>query len=216
MTLLHELRNPLAPLLGAANVLRTSPSEDSRRMAEVIARQTEVLRRLIEEAQSATHDVNERLLVSPVGLTNAIRAVVDGLQDDASRRVLSLRFVEPPCDIVVEADRERLQQMLLNLISNAIKYTPQHGHVTVSATVEADGAAIRVEDDGIGIAPESVRHIFDLFTRERSDDVEAASGLGVGLAVVRKLASLHKGSVEARSQGKGKGSVFTLQLPLKQ
>jgi len=72
------------------------------------------------------------------------------------------------------------------------------------------------KNDGIGIAPENVRHIFDLFTRERSDDVEAVSGLGVGLAVVRRLASLHKGSVEARSPGKGKGSVFTLQLPLKQ
>jgi signal transduction histidine kinase len=103
---------------------------------------------------------------------------------------------------------------VLNLLSNAIKYTRSAGHVTVSATIEGEMAVIRVDDDGEGIARENLERVFDLFTRE--DDNQAVPGYGIGLAVVKRLAWLHGGFVEARSPGKGLGSQFTLQLPLTQ
>ena len=215
-TLVHEMRNPLAPILNAARLVGGEASEDTKsRMLAVIVRQTEVMQRLLAGATPrATWPAGERLTVRGIVLQDALRAAVDALQADAQAKGLALALVCPPAPVAIEVDPPRLQQMVLNLVSNAIKYTRGGGHVTVSATIEGEMAVIRIDDDGEGIAEDNLERVFDLFTRE--DDNPPVPGFGVGLAVVKRLAWLHGGFVEARSPGKGLGSQFTLQLPLKQ
>jgi signal transduction histidine kinase len=146
-------------------------------------------------------------------LQDALRTVVDGFAPAAAAAGVQLQLVVLPEPVHIDADPDRLHQMVLNLVANAMKYTPAGGHVTVSSSVEGDLAVIRVDDDGIGIEKDNLERVFDLFVRERTgDDVP---GFGVGLAVVKRLATLHGGFVEARSPGRGLGSQFSLQLPLK-
>ena len=218
LTLLHELRNPVGPLLTAAHLLRQDIPVDARRnTADVVVRQTEVLKRLLDDAGLDVTRHGQRPRFRRLVLQDALFAAVDGFRDEAHRRQIELQLIPPPAPIELDADPDCLQQMLLNLMSNAMKYSKSHGRVSVSATVEGELALIRVEDDGVGIAPENVERIFDLFTREPPNDAVAAPlGSGIGLAVVKRLASLHGGFVEARSPGRGQGSIFLLQLPLKQ
>jgi signal transduction histidine kinase len=213
-TLVHELRNPLAPIVNAVNMLDSPAGDDVKaRMLGVIVRQTEVIQRVLDEAGQKLVERREPLHVRPVVLQEALRAGVDAMAPDARAKAIEMVLVCPPVPVTIEVDPARLQQMVLNLLSNSIKYTPPGGHVTVSASVEGEMAVIRVDDDGEGIAQENLERVFDLFTRE--DDHAAVPGFGIGLAVVKRLARIHGGFVEARSPGKGGGSQFTLQLPLK-
>jgi PAS domain S-box-containing protein len=213
-TLVHELRNPLGPIVNAARIVESEESAElKRRMLSVIVRQTEVIARVLDEAGQRWQARGEPLHVRTVVLQDALRASVDALMIDARNKGLELALVCPPTPVSIEVDPARLQQMVLNLLSNAIKYTPGGGHVTLSASVESDMAVVRVDDDGEGIARENIERVFELFTRE--DDKAAVPGFGIGLAVVKRLAWMHGGFVEARSPGKGEGSQFTLQLPLK-
>jgi signal transduction histidine kinase len=213
-TLVHELRNPLGPIVNAARIVESDAgAELKQRMLGVIVRQTEVLHRVLDEAGQKLLARGEPLHVRPVVLQDALRASLDALMPDASDKGVALALVCPPTQVTLEVDPARLQQMVLNLLSNAIKYTPRGGHVTVSASVEGEMSVVRVDDDGEGIAQENIERVFELFTRE--DSTAAVPGFGVGLAVVKRLAWMHGGFVEARSPGKGAGSQFTLQLPLK-
>lgn len=212
-TLVHEVRNPLAPMVNAARVIESDASDDvKRRMLAVIARQAEVIQHVLSEAQQPAVVRPEPPNVRAVVLQDALRTSVDSLMFDARAKDIHLALVCPPTPVSLDVDPTGLQQMLMNLLSNAIKYTPREGHVTVSASVEGDMAVVRVDDDGAGIAPENIDRVFELFTREGAND--EVPGMGVGLAVVKRLAWLHGGFVEARSPGKGAGSQFTLQLPL--
>lgn len=212
-TLVHELRNSVAPIAHAVRVIDSEVGDEfKQRMLQVIGRQAEVMRQVLAEA-SETVMHGEPLHARPVILQDALRSSIDSLLFDASAKGLELALVCPATPVTLEADPVRLQQMVVNLLSNAIKYTRGGGHVTVSASVEGDMVVVRVDDDGDGIAPENLQRVFELFTREESN--EAIPGMGVGLAVVKRLAWLHGGFVEARSPGKGAGSQFTLQLPLK-
>ena len=214
-TLVHELRNPLAPIVNAARIVASEASADVKaRMMSVIARQTEVIQRLLEEAGQHVPRHDERLQLRTIVLQDALSTAVDALVPEARAKGLELDMVVPSKALAIEVDPARLQQMVLNLVSNAIKYTRGGGHVTVAATVEGEMAVIRVDDDGEGIAKENVERVFELFTREENN--EAVPGHGIGLAVVKRLAWQHGGFVEARSPGKGLGSQFTLQLPLSQ
>lgn len=215
-TTAHELRNPLMPIASALTLLRRpDAAEFAERALAIMEKQTAVLTTLIGDLADAGQGGVEpalQLAFERVNLTAATRAACDGLDADARAKGLVFGAVLPPTDIWVRADPPRLQQMLLNLIANAIKYTPGGGHVSVSASIEGAMAIVRVEDDGVGIAPEVLPHIFELFTREaRQPEIH---GHGVGLAVVQQLAALHGGTVEARSPGPGLGSQFGLRLPL--
>ena len=213
-TLVHELRNPLGPIVNAARIVESESDQAlKQRMLGVIVRQTEVLHRVLDEAGQQLLARGEPLHVSLVVLQDALRASVDALMPDARDKAVALALVCPSTQVSLEVDPARLQQMVLNLLSNAIKYTPGGGHVTVSASVEGEMAVVRVDDDGDGIAQENIERVFELFTREDSN--AAVPGFGVGLAVVKRLAWMHGGFVEARSPGKGGGSQFTLQLPLR-
>jgi PAS domain S-box-containing protein len=218
--LVHELRNPLGPLLNAGALLeRTDDRALRARYFEVVTRQIEVLKHLLDDMYEAARVTLSRIQISPrmLSLHEVIGITVAGVQGSADARQQELRLTLPEVPIELEADPERLQQMLLNLLVNAIKYTPAGGHISVTAAVEGEQAVVRVEDDGIGIPPDMLASIFDMFTREEWETGKGApEGLGVGLATVKELARLHHGSIEARSSGKNAGSMFTLRLPLKQ
>jgi signal transduction histidine kinase len=174
------------------------------------------MRRLLDDLFHATGvGVGKvRLQIEAVVVQDALETAVSSVRPIVDQKGQELVLTLPSVPFSIEADPSRLQQMLLNLLGNASKFTPRGGHIDMSATVENAKAVIRVRDDGMGISPGILPHIFDLFTREETP--EPIEGLGVGLAVVKELATLHGGGVEVRSPGTGKGSIFTLRLPLRQ
>ena len=213
----HELRNPMMPIFSAVALMQKPIDNPLRwRSLEVIERQFGILKKLIDDLNEVARSEYQTpsIVADALVVQDALKQAVDSLRPVAQDRGQDLRLVLPTGAIRIRADEVRLQQMLLNLIGNAIKYTPSGGHISLSLTVEADMAVIRVEDDGIGIDPAVLPHIFELFTREARD--ATTPGDGVGLAVVKELARLLGGGVEARSPGVGNGSVFAVRLPLLQ
>jgi two-component system CheB/CheR fusion protein len=215
VSIAHEMRNVLSPMQNAATLIGLSNDEAVRRRSlDVLQRQLDGLSKLLDDLAGASHPAPERFVLErhPVVVQDAVDQAEAAVRATVEERGQGLACTYPLIRFAVDADPQRLQQMLLNLLGNAIKFTPPGGHIAMSATIEGDMAVIRVTDNGIGIAPELLPHIFELFTR---DDARAtAPGLGVGLAVVKELAVMHGGGIEARSAGIGKGSVFALRLPL--
>jgi len=152
----------------------------------------------------------ERLLLQDV-----ITAAVETVRPLLERHLHKLDLLTTPGPIFVNADTIRLQQVFSNLLSNAAKYTHDGGNIWVRATTEDTDAVVRIEDNGIGIAPDMLLHIFELFAQVRTP-ATPDGGLGIGLSLVKELVDLHGGSVQANSDGIGKGSVFIVRLPLAQ
>ena len=212
----HELRNPLAPIRATVYMVQRMNDPKLQRACEVLDRQVEVMVRLLDDLTEATRGdrPGRRLMVETVSLQDALQTAANAIQAASAARGQQLTVLAPDVPVSFEADPARLQQMLLNLLGNAIKFTPTGGRITLSATLEGEMVVIHVEDDGEGIPEDVLPHIFELFTRGTKEGSQV-EGMGVGLAVVKELAELHRGSVEARS-GAGRGSVFTLRLPLAQ
>lgn len=212
----HELRNPLAAIRTAGYTLQRLGGPAVERPCEVLERQVTVLVRLLDDLAEATRADSHRTRILPqrLVLQEALQLAASGIQAAVDAKRQQLAVVLPEVPIKIEADPARLQQMLLNLLSNASKFTPEKGHLSLSATVEGEMAVIHVQDDGVGIPDDVLPHIFELFTRA-GPTASSADGLGVGLAVVKELATLHGGGVDARSGAEG-GSLFTLRLPLRQ
>jgi PAS domain S-box-containing protein len=211
----HELRNLLGPLQNATTTLLRSTDESIRsRSAQLLQRQLDSMSSLLDDLDEKATAIasGPRLRLAPVLVQEALELAADGVRTSTDLKRQALVVTMPPAPIVIQADASRLQQMLLNLLGNASKYTPEGGAIHLTATVEAGEAVMRITDNGTGIPQDVLPHIFDLFTR--GNPVGRIPGMGVGLAVVRELASLHGGGVEARSPGTGKGSVFTLRLPI--
>jgi PAS domain S-box-containing protein len=216
-TLGHELRNPLAPLMTSAALLkRQATGPGAQGPLATIDRQVAVIKRLADDLTELTRMGAGKLSLQlePVHVQELLQSIISGYLAEAQRRGLQLQLLMPPTPIVVTADAARLQQIVANLLQNALKYTPAGGRIWLKAATEADEVVIRVEDTGVGIAPDMLPKIFDLFTQEAPDSIASEGGLGIGLALVTELAKLHGGFVEVRSQGKGKGSEFTVRLPL--
>ncbi len=220
VAVVHELRAPLTPISAATDVLGFSEDPAQRaRSLEILRRQIGVLTRHVDDLYDVWRATlgKVRIEFSNVVVNEVLHAVVTDSAPAAAAKKVGLQLVLPTPAITIEADPERLRQMAHNLLANAIKYTQAGGRVVASATIEGRDVAIRVEDNGAGIAPDVLPRMFDLFTREdRSQDTAWPAGLGVGLALVKSLADLHRGTVEGRSLGHGKGSVFSLRLPLTQ
>ena len=213
-TLAHELRNQVAPL---ANLVGAMERLHGPQPASVgMRRQIQVMSRLLDDLAEAAAIVATRPVIAPtpMELQPALLQAAEGMRTLMEGRGQQLRVTLPDVPILMEADAERLNQILVNLLSNASKFTPSGGAVQLSATVEDDMAAIRIEDDGDGIPPDVLPRIFELFTR--GEGARNVQGLGVGLSVVKRLVELHGGIVEGRSPGPGNGSVFTVRLPLVQ
>jgi PAS domain S-box-containing protein len=215
-TLGHEMRNPMAPLQNSAFILQKLHDEKTARVVAIIQSQVGALRRLAEDLMEVSRLEGGKvgLNLEPVDLREVLLRAVSAHQPQARAKDVTLECILPAGSLPVQLDEERFQQVLLNLVGNAIKYTPAGGRVWLKPTMEADEVLLRVEDTGIGIDPEMLPRIFDLFSREPAAQAVDPGGLGIGLAVVREVVQLHGGSVQARSPGPGKGSEFTVRLPL--
>ena len=213
-TLSHELRNPLAAMSAAASALARPGVHDATavRLREIIERQARHLARLLDDLLDVARLTAGKITLQQrsVDLAELAGACVRGLRDggDDHRHRITLRTERA----VIGADPTRIEQILTNLLDNARKYTPPGGHIDVQVTADGLDAVLRVTDTGIGIAPEMLDSIFDLFTQGgRRDD--PAGGLGLGLTVARRLVEMHGGSITATSEGIGRGSCFTVRLP---
>jgi PAS domain S-box-containing protein len=212
-TFAHELRNPLAPLLNAAHMLREGVP--IQYPVQLVERQVDFLRRLVDDLLETTriHAGKVQLRRERLVLQEVVLAAVETVRPLLDRKSHRLEVLQPAAPISIEGDAARLQQVFTNLLANAGKYTPAAGRICIKATTEGNEAVVRVEDDGQGIAPEELTHIFDLFVQLHTPPQAAEGGVGIGLSLVKELVGLHSGTVQANSDGIGKGSEFTVRLP---
>jgi PAS domain S-box-containing protein len=211
--LAHELRNPLSAISAAVQVLEASNGRDAPalRARSIIGRQVHHLARLVDDLLDVGRVVTgkiglERRPIDFADLVHRAVAVCGERQDDQRLEINT----QP---VWIEGDLVRMEQIVNNIVGNAVKYTPGGGSIQVRVTVEGGDAVLRVEDNGYGIAPELLPRVFDLFVQgERTLD-RAQGGLGIGLTLVRRLVELHGGTVSAFSEGPGRGSAFTVRLP---
>lgn len=215
-TLGHEMRNPLGPIQMSTHILqRLSNDPRVHKVAGTIGTQVAVLERMANDLMdvSRLHHRKLQLHIAEIDLCQLLRDAVSGMMLPATAKGLKLSAILPNHPLWVPADADRLQQVVSNLLTNAIKYTPEGGQIWVKATQEANELVLRVQDTGIGIAPETLPRIFELFTQEQRAESLVPGGLGIGLGIVREIVELHGGFVQARSSGDGKGSEFTVRLP---
>jgi two-component system CheB/CheR fusion protein len=215
-SLSHELRNVIAGMRGTVEIL-DRPSEDEAvrtKFASLMQRQLGMVERLVEDLLDVKRagQGGIALKLEQLVLQEEIRSSTERFEHRLTQRRISLEVLAPSADIVINADRVRLQQILGNLLDNAIKYTPDEGKIWIKVTSEDTSAVVHVADNGRGIPHDMLRAIFELFTQV--DTHASSGGLGVGLALVRELVMLHGGSVQAASNGLGAGSEFTVRLPL--
>jgi signal transduction histidine kinase len=216
-TLSHELRNPLAPLRSALHMLRTQPLEPARvgPLLQTMDRQVAQMTRLVEDLLDISRitrgaiELRRETLDISAEVRHALESCHGPLESGGHQVVVDL----PQEPINVVADRVRLQQILENIVLNAVKYTDPNGRIEVSARAELSDAVIEVRDNGIGIAPDKLQQVWDLFVQVDESPDRTRKGLGIGLALVRDLVKRHGGTVEAHSDGLGKGSTFRVRLP---
>jgi signal transduction histidine kinase/CheY-like chemotaxis protein len=208
----HEVRNPLSAIVNAVHVLdRAGAHEETTRHArEVIARQATSITRIVEDLleinRIATGKI--RLDPQPVDLAESVRRCLATLAGRTSGHRVAL----DADDVWVHGDPVRLEQIVVNLLDNAVKYTPAGGAIQIRVSREGGHAVLRVRDTGIGIARDVLPRIFELFVQGEPAAIRGRRGLGIGLAVVQRLAELHGGTIDAASDGPGRGSTFTLRL----
>jgi signal transduction histidine kinase len=218
--LAHELRNPLAPMRNALEIVRLRGLERRstlRQSWDMIERQVEHLTRLVEDLLDVSRITRGKIALkkAPVEVAEVVRRAVETSRPLVEARHHHLDVKLPATPVYVLGDLTRLSQVLLNLLNNAAKYTDEGGELTLSVEVETASAdvVLRVRDTGMGIPPEMLPRIFDLFTQADRTLDRAQGGLGIGLTLVRRLVMMHGGSVAAFSQGPGKGSEFVVRLP---
>ena len=209
----HELRNPLGAIANAAQLLGASDEQTRVHARAVIGRQVQHLARMTDDLLDAARAMTGKIVLQrqPLDLADAAARALSTLR--ASGRTGQRRIVQALASAWVDADPTRLEQIIANLVGNALKFTPEGGTVTVSVTRDADQALLRVADTGIGMAPELAARVFEPFVQGERPLDRSQGGLGIGLTLVRRLAELHGGSASAESEGEGRGSAFTVRLP---
>jgi PAS domain S-box-containing protein len=216
--LAHELRNPLGPIRHAVKILRArTPRPDELEWAtNIIDRQTEHMTRLVDDLLDVSRITRGtiELRKERIDIASILKGAVEASSTLIGKAHHQLRVTPPAEPLYVEGDPTRLTQVLTNLLDNAAKYTDPGGRIWLSAEREGDEVVIRVKDTGIGIPPEMLPVIFDMFTQAAMTLERSQGGLGVGLSLVDRLVKLHGGSVSAASPGAGHGSEFTIRLPL--
>jgi len=215
--LAHELRNPLAPIRNAAQLLEIRvPDEPEVKWAcEVIDRQVNQMVRLVDDLLDVARITRDKIRLNrePVELTAVVERAVEASRPVIDQRKHQLHSMLCPTPIWIDGDLARLTQVLTNLLNNAAKYTEEGGQIWLTTTQENGSAVIRVRDTGIGIPPQMLESVFELFTQvDRALD-RSTGGLGIGLTLVRRLVEMHGGTVEAHSEGQGHGSEFIVRLP---
>jgi PAS domain S-box-containing protein len=216
-TLSHELRNPLAPMRFAVDVIKLKlGASGNDRLLQMFDRQLRHLTRLVDDLMEVSRITQGRMQLSraPVELSALVRGVAQDLAGTvkAARHSLHLSIAEGP--VIVHGDATRLAQVVVNLLTNACKYTPDGGRIELHLACHAGSAEIRVCDNGIGIPAPALATVFNMFSQLEPALERSKGGLGIGLALVRGIVALHGGSVRAESAGSGRGSTFVVSLPL--
>ena len=210
----HELRNPLSPVLTALELMRMKEGHDVARERDIIERQVHVMVRLVDDLLDVARIAQGKIQLSkkPVDFADVVRHAVDVASPliDEHRHTLDVEISD---GLWLEGDETRLCQVVANLLTNAAKYTPRGGHIRVSARVESGELVCRVRDNGAGIPADILPTLFDRFVQGRRTIERSEGGLGLGLAIVRNLVTMHGGSATARSGGVGHGSEFEIRLP---
>jgi len=216
-SLSHELRTPLTTIVGWVKMLRTGRvnADTADRALGVIERSADTQRQLIGDLLDVTHAITGKIVLelSNVDLVRVVRSVLESAAPaiEAKRHVLT---VSVPAEAVVRGDAERLAQVASNLVSNAVKFTPAGGGIEVRLTRTGHEVTLVVSDSGVGIVPDLLPRVFDRFHEADAGVPRKYSGLGVGLAIVRHLVELHRGRVRAESAGEGRGSTFSVEVPI--
>ncbi len=217
-TLAHELRNPLAPLRNALEILRVTEGnpDTGRKAREMMERQLKQMVRLVDDLLDVSRITTGKLAVrrTPMDLQDALSDAVETARGAIEGRRQELVVNPGRSAVPIDGDRTRLAQVFANLLNNAGKYTQAGGRIELSVEVNPREAVVRVTDNGTGLAPESIARIFDMFVQVDRTLERSQAGLGVGLSLARRLVELHRGTIEAASAGEGKGSEFTVRLPV--
>jgi len=216
-TLAHELRNPLAPIRNGLQILRMSPTgPEADEVRDMMDRQLTHLVHLIDDLMDASRisqgkiDLRRETISLQAVMQNALEVSTPII--NSGKHTLKVQMPEIP--LWLDADLTRLAQVVSNLLNNAAKYTPEGGVIEVNVTQQDDMVLITVRDNGLGIPPDMLPRVFDLFTQVDRTLARAQGGLGIGLALVKRLLEMHGGSISVESAGQGKGSSFTISLPL--
>ena len=217
-TLAHELRNPLAPIRNTVSLLqsRLKPGSEELPGVEVIARQVEHMALLLDDLLDVSQLTRGAMALrkEPVLLQRVVDLAIETSSPVISAAGHELVVALPERPLVLEADVLRLSQAIANVLNNAAKYTDRGGRIALDAESDEGFVRVRIRDTGIGISPEALDTIFDLFSQATPALERSQGGLGIGLSLVRGLVELHGGTIEARSRGLGKGSEFVIRLPL--
>jgi PAS domain S-box-containing protein len=211
----HELRNPLAPIVTALDLMRLQGGGGFERERAVIERQVSHLVRLVDDLLDVSRVVRGALHLerAPVEVAAVVASAIEVAGPFVEERKHRLTVSVPQAGLLLDADAERIAQVLTNLLTNAAKYTPSGGSITVLARADAEDIVIEVADDGVGIGPELLPVVFDAFTQGRQGLDRSEGGLGLGLAIARQLIVAHGGTIEARSDGPGRGTTMVVRLP---
>ena len=217
-TLAHELRNPLAPLRSALDLIHLHGTDPATvdQLVEIMDRQVVQMTRLVEDLLDMSRIALGKLTLKKVRLDarTAINQAVQTVSHHLQLKEHELKVSLPSEPLWVDGDQGRLVQVFVNLLNNAIKYTPDRGKIALSAERRGETALVQVRDNGIGIAPEMRSRIFEMFTQIDLGDGREDGGLGIGLSLVRRLVALHGGTIDVCSDGLRKGSAFSVTLPL--
>jgi len=213
----HELRNPIAPILSATHILKQAHLEPRfERARDIIARQARYQARLLDDLLEVNRIVLGKVTLhkAPVDFLDAVHQAVEACGGALEAKEIDLQLTLPPTPVVVHADPARLVQIITNLLTNAVKFTPPHGKVSLAVEAEERTLVLRLRDNGMGIGREMLPRIFEMFAQADSSFDRASSGLGVGLTLAKHLVEAHGGHIEAQSEGLDKGAVFVVRFPL--
>jgi signal transduction histidine kinase len=217
-TLAHELRNPLAPVRTAVQVLRMNgpPTPELQWAREVIDRQVQQMARLIDDLMDLSRIRQGRIELrrGHVELAKVVMGAVETSRPLIDEGGHELTLALPPGDLIVDADEVRLTQVFMNLLTNAAKYSEKGGRIDLRAQRQGSDVVVTVKDTGIGIPPAKLQAIFEMFSQVETALSRSRGGLGIGLCLVKQLVEMHGGSIEARSEGPGRGSEFAVRLPV--
>jgi signal transduction histidine kinase len=217
-TLAHELRNPLAPILNSMELLRVIGPADSdvQEVRDVIERQVFYMRLIIDDIMDTSRIAQNKLRLNTerVTLQSIVERAVETSRPIIATARHELKIELPSHPIDLEADPTRLLQVFINLLNNAAKYTEPGGTIILAAEQLGQEVAVRIQDNGIGIPADELSHLFQMYTQVDGSVKRSQGGLGLGLPLVERLVARHGGSVEAQSDGTGKGSTFIVRLPI--
>lgn len=211
----HELRNPLGAILLASQMKDDDGRLDGEH-AELIERQSKHLTRIVNDLLDLSRLVSGKIVLKRqvIDLRNAVRQSLETVRAAAERQHITIDVKPTSTPLPIDVDPVRADQIITNVLTNAIKYTPEGGHVAVTLERDEHEVLMLVADDGVGIAPDRIGTIFELFAQAENAIGRAQGGMGIGLALVRNLLHLHGGTIDAKSDGVGTGSEFTVRLPL--